>query len=111
MNGPDIVTKTHNVNNKQLFAEIDNFMTEVFSSIGISWANKEHRTEFVDMIDMWMEQFADESGKIIQWDIQCDSRNNTTEDFEVGNIHFDLLYRQRNCFNTTKIEYSFDLTP
>lgn len=102
----NIITKTHNINNKRLFGEIDSFMTEVFESIGIAWSNGQHRVEFVDMIDLWMEQFAFESGKIIQWEIQCDSRNNTALDFETNNVHFDLMYRQKNCFNTTKIQYT-----
>ena len=110
MSEPNLKTKTANINNKRLFKEIDDFMMEVFTTIGLSWSNKEHRSQFVEMIDDWMEQFAEASGKIIQWDIQCDSRNNTPEDFISGNISFILRYRQKNCFNTTEIEYKFAST-
>ena len=110
MSGPFVKTKTSNINNPRLFKEIDEFMVEVFTSIGIVWSNAEHRDSFVGMIDDWMEQFATESGKIIQWDIQCDSRNNTKEDLADGLRNFTLRYRQKNCFNTTEIVYTLDVT-
>ena len=109
-NEPFLKTKTSNINNKRLFKEIDEFMIEVFTSIGIAWSNKEHLESFVDLIDDWMEQFASESGKIIQWDIVCDARNNTSEDADNGIVNFTLRYRQKNCFNTTEIAYTIDVT-
>ena len=98
-------TKTANINNQRVFEEIDEFMIEVFSSLNITWTNKHHREEFVEMIDMWMEQYAFESGKIIQFDILCDSRNNTVKNFKKGPVHFTIRYRQKNCLNTSEIDY------
>ncbi len=107
MNEPKLKTKAHNINNQRLYKEIDDFMIEVFTTISIMWSNKGHRTEFVEMIDMWMEQYAYDSRKIIQWEVICDSRNNTSDDFVNGTVHFTLRYRQKNCYNTSEIEYIF----
>jgi hypothetical protein len=93
-------TKTRNINNKRVFKEIDDFMMDVFGTLNIYWSSPEHRDQLVDMMDMWMEQFALESGEIIQYDIRMKTRNST--------VSFILKYRQRNCYNTTKIEYIFD---
>ena len=92
-------TKTKNINNQRLFEEIDEFMIEVFATLGIRWSNKEHREEMVFLIEDWMEHFALDSGKIIQFEVLC----TVDED-----VHFIIRYRQKNCFNTTEIEYIVD---
>ena len=97
-----IDTKTRNINNKRVFKEIDDFMMEVFSTLNVYWQNMDHRDQFVDMIDMWMEQWALESGKIIQYDIQCSL---PSDDRAI----FSLSYRQKNCLNTSEIEYTFEV--
>lgn len=107
MSEPTLETKTANINNQRLFKEIDEFMIEVFTALShIAWHNKQHRTEFIEMIDMWMEQYAHETGKIIQYNILCDSRNNTPTAFKKGPVNFTLRYRQKNCLNTTEITYT-----
>lgn len=98
-------TKTKNINNKTVFKEIDEFMMDVFGTLNIHWLNGEHRKEFIEMMDMWFEQYALESGKIIQYDIQCDARNNSGKD---DKIHLTLRYRQKNCLNTSEINYIFE---
>jgi len=102
---PTLKTLSRNVNNPTLFKDIDDFMIEVFTTLKITWANKQHRKEFVELIDEWMDQFAYESGKIIQYDVICDSRNNPPEELKKNLLHFLLRYRQKNCLNTTEIEY------
>ena len=102
---PTLKTLSRNVNNPTLFKDIDDFMIEVFSTLRISWVNKQHRQELVELIDDWMDTFAYESGKIIQYDVMCDSRNNPPEELQKKRLHFLLRYRQTNCLNTTEIEY------
>ncbi len=77
-------------------------MMEVFSQLNIYWQNINHRDQLVDMIDMWMEQWALESGKIIQYDIQCHIPS-------ANRAVFCLNYRQKNCLNTSEIEYTFEV--
>ena len=97
-----VKTNTRNINNKRVYEEIDNFMIEVFSSIPVQLSNATHREQLVEMVDMWFEQYALESGKIIQFDVKCSA---PVDD----EVIFALNYRQRNCFNTTTIEYVFEL--
>jgi len=105
MSETTLETKATNINNQRIYEEIDQFMIEIFSTLNITWTNKQHRNEFVSMIDMWMEQYCHETGKIIQYNILCDSRNNTPNAFKEGPIRFTLRYRQKNCLNTSEIEY------
>ncbi len=97
-----IDTKTRNINNQRVFKEIDDFMMEVFATLTIYWQDMNHRDQLVDMIDMWMEQWALESGKIIQYDIQCSVPS-------TDKAIFCLSYRQKNCLNTSEIEYTFEV--
>ena len=103
-------TKTKNINNQKLFKEIDDFMIEVFTTIGINWGNKEHREQLVIMLDQWFDDLVDQTGKIIQYDVICDERNNPRSR-DPGKVHFTIKYRQKNCYNTTQIDYIFDITP
>lgn len=96
-----IETKTKNINNKRIFKEIDDFMMDVFGTLDIYWSNVNHRDQLVDMMEMWVEQYAVESGNIIQYDIRIQTVS--SDEFT-----FVLKYRQRNCYNTTEIHYIFE---
>lgn len=97
-----IKTKTRNINNQRVYEEIDKFMIDVFTELSIHWQNPNHRDQLVEMVDMWFEQFALDSGKIIQFDVQCAFPSD-------DRINFKLKYRQKNCFNTSTIEYIFEV--
>jgi hypothetical protein len=101
-----IETKTKNINNQTLFKELDKLLLELFSMIGgIAWHDRDHREAIADMAnDLLSDLF--ELGKIIQYDVLCDDRNNTDEDLRLGIVHFVVRYRQKNCFNTTEIAYT-----
>ena len=97
-----VTTNKRNINNQRVFKEVDDFMMEVFGTLSIYWHVPDHRDQFVDMVDMWMEQWAVENGKIIQYDVRCVQPSD-------NKIIFTLKYRQKNCFNTSVIEYVFEL--
>lgn len=109
-NNVKLETKTKNINNQKLFKEIDDFMIEVFTAIGIDWKNKHHREQLVMMLEQWLDEFADQTGKIIQYDVICDKRNNPRLR-NSGKIRLTLKYRQKNCYNTTEIDYIFTIAP
>ena len=96
-----IETKTKNINNQRVFKEIDDFMMDVFGTLDVYWSSSQHRDQLVDMMDMWMEQYALESADIIQYDIR-------TKSISDDHSAFILRYRQRNCYNTTEIKYIFE---
>ena len=97
-------TNTKNINSESLFKQINDFMMEVFATIDVSWSLKKHRERFVEMIDEWLEQVSLESGKFSQPDVMCDRRNNKNFNRKVK---FTVRYKQKNCLNTSEIEYIF----
>lgn len=110
MNEQKLQTKTKNINNQRVFEEIDNMMIQVFTTLDFEspWTNKDLREQLVEMVEMFIDNYAVETGKIIQYDVICDSRNNTAKNFQNGPVKFTIRYRQKNCLNTTEIEYLYN---
>lgn len=99
-----ITIKTTNINSKILYAEINQFIEEGINDIGVRWANDTHRESFVEIIEEWLLEYA-VKGKITQFNVICDKRNNLAKELANGNVIFDIEYKQTNCCNTTKIKY------
>ena len=75
--------------------------------MGVIWSSDTHRESFADLFEEWLEEKANE-GKIDQWNVVCDSRNNKVARMEEGHFVFDVYYRQHNCLNTTQLHYEID---
>ena len=103
---PTLKTKTYNINNQRLYKEIDQFMIELFASASVDWTIEDHREMMVDMVEDTLYEIADATGLITQFDVMCDRRNNTRSINRGGSVNFTLKYKQKNCLNTTVIEYT-----
>ena len=95
--------ETRAVNSKQLLASIRQF-EQIFTEYQIVWSNEGMRQSVVDMIDSMMSDIAT-AGKIIQWNVVCDYRNNKVSAMIAGIYNITITYRQTNCLNTTKLKY------
>lgn len=95
------------VNSKNLFEEIHDFVTTGMDDTGVNWASDVQRTAYIEMVDEYLAEVAAE-GKIEQWDIRCNSRNNKLIDMSNGKFVVDVFYRQKNCLNTTQLRYEID---
>lgn len=93
------------VNNKQIFNEIHKFIDEGIITGQVLWSNDIHRESFVEVISDCMEQVELE-GFIDQWNVICDLRNNTVADMNKGIYVLEVIYRQKNCLNTTRLIYT-----
>jgi len=96
------------VNSKILFKEIDEFIQEAIYTIGISWNSSLYRESFVDLIEGWMLDELMGDGKITQVNVMCDERNNPPSKVKLEQYSVLIKYKQRNCLNTTSIEYIID---
>jgi len=97
--------KSRAVNSKILFKEVNELVLLAFADTGITWASDAQRMSFVEMFDELMEQFYEE-GKIEQWNIQSNFKNNTVERMANGKYVFEVFYKQHNCLNVTQLTYS-----
>lgn len=94
---------TKAVNSKQLLAVVRE-LEIIFTDFGIKWASDPQRITAVEIVDEMMEMLYDE-GKISQYNVICDYRNNTINDMAAGIYFLTVTYRQTNCLNTTMLEY------
>lgn len=94
---------TRAVNSKRLLAMIQQ-IEQVFTEYNIIWSNEPLREAAIDMIDSVMESIADQ-GKITQWNVVSDFRNNKISDMNDGKFNVTISYRQTNCLNTTVLKY------
>lgn len=102
---PTLKTRTYNINNQRLFKEIDDFMIELFAAASVDWTIEDHREMMVDLVEDTLYEIAAITGKIVQFDVVCDRRNNPRSVQSGSSVNFTLKYKQKNCLNTTVIEY------
>lgn len=95
------------VNSKILYDEILAFLKEGVYDFGIVWNSEAHRDSFVHVVNDFLFDIAEE-GKIEQFKVIGDKRNNKYSDIEQGIYHVDVSYRQRNCLNVTQIMLTID---
>ena len=95
------------VNSKILYTMISQFIEEGLVDVGVVWNSDIHRESFVELIEEWLEEHAT-AGKIEQWKVVCDNRNNKTKDMDDGFYMFEVYYKQSSCFNTTHIRYEVE---
>ena len=103
----ELKTKTKNVNSKRLFEEINDFVESGLMSLGITWSTPGNRQSFAEVLEEWLEEFQ-QDGRITQYNVICDDRNNPVEQQEEGIFKVYIMYKQLHCLNTTSIEYTLE---
>jgi hypothetical protein len=93
------------VNSQTLYNDIAEFVEGLLDEAGIRWKNDAHRESLVELLDEWLEEYSTD-GKIEQWNVVMDRRNNSPRDMRNGKYTLDISYKQRNCLNTTTIGYT-----
>jgi len=99
-----IKTIKKSVNSKSLFKEIDDFIAEAIRTCDVRWKSSIHVNSFNDLIEGFLQELYFD-GKITQLVVMCDDRNNPPSQTRMDIYHFKVTYKQRNCLNTTQIEY------
>lgn len=97
--------KTRSVNSKSLFNDINDFIKDGITDIGVRWGSDIHRNTFIEVIEDWLKEFFDK-GRITQFNVICDDRNNNQQDFDSGLFRLTVTYKQKHCLNTTVIDYT-----
>lgn len=94
-------------NSKTLLHQITFLIEEGIDDMGIIWSSDTHRESFVDLVDDWLADKADE-GLIQQWNVVCDLRNNKIADMEASRFILDIYFKQVHCVNMTQVRYTID---
>lgn len=101
------VTKVYKaVNSKPLLKEVAGFVEEGLSEFGIQWDSEAQKETLVEVIEDYLSALLEVEGKIDSYKVICDRRNNKASDWEKGIYKLDILYKQKNCLNTTQLLYT-----
>ncbi len=92
------------VNSKILFTEISKFIGEGFNQIGSIFSSESGRLQFIVVLNDFFFTLQ-QNGIITHWNVMCDLRNNKVVDMENGQYRLTTSYKQRNCLNTTELQY------
>ena len=92
------------VNSKILFTEIAKFIEEGLNQMGSIFGNESGRIQFIVVLNDFFHTLQ-VNGVVTHWNIMCDLRNNKVADMEDGQYRLSASYKQRNCLNTTELQY------
>ena len=102
---PEYILKTKHINSKPLLLEISEFVGTIIDDYNIIWSSDSQRDAILEVIDEHMQDLA-EVGKLEQWDVICDERNNKKKDMQNKITHLDIKYVQHNCYNISELNYT-----
>ncbi len=97
-------SKVKNINSKSLYADVTDFVDNIIVEFSIIWESDVHRDAILEVIDEFLMELREE-GRITQFNVICDARNNDTTSSSNGITNMEVHYRQDDCYNTTTIEY------
>ena len=104
MEDSSVVVKSKNINSKNLFKVINDFILEGIHSESVRWRDDMHRESFIEIVEEFLTELAMEA-KITQFNAMCDLRNNSLDDLENGTVLITIKYKQKDCLNVSEINY------
>jgi len=96
--------KTKAVASKFLFKTISEFISEIIEEFSILYQHDVHRDAILEVIEEFLDEQAVD-GKITQYNVICDNRNNNEVLAEAGITNLEIRYRQDNCYSITVLNY------
>lgn len=100
------ILNTKNVNSKPLLKEVSDFIGEIIDTFNVIWDSSSQRDAILEIVDEFLEDMKNNVNKIEQWNVICDSRNNKAKDTKKKEVHLDIYYCQRHCYNVTELHYT-----
>lgn len=89
---------------KWLLKDVSEFVAEIIKEFSILYAHDVARDAILEVLEEHLEEKAME-GKITQYNVICDDRNNNKVLAENGITNLEIRYKQDNCYVTTVLKY------
>jgi hypothetical protein len=96
--------KSKGVASKILHQEVTEFIGGIISEFSVLWERDVHRDAILEVLEEYLEERALE-GRITQYNVVCDARNNNEVLSEAGITNLEVHYKQDNCYVTTVLTY------
>lgn len=106
-----VTHKAYNVNTKRLLTYIVTSVEEVTQEYVFQRTSALSRSydfsQLVEFLDLLMSTMQDDK-QITVYDVVGDHRNNADSDLRMGKIKIEVLFKQFNCLNKTKIVFTVE---
>lgn len=89
---------------KPLLKEVNDFVGEIISEFSVLYQHDVHRDAILEVIEECLDELVD-AGKITQFNVICDNRNNNRVLADAGITNLKITYKQDNCYVTTVLKY------
>lgn len=89
---------------KILLKEVTEFVGSIIDEFSILYAHDVHRDAILEVLDEAFDELV-ESGRITQYNVICDNRNNNQILADAGITNLEITYKQDNCYVTTSLKY------
>ena len=96
--------KSSGVASKSLLKCVTEFVEEIINEFSILYAHDVHRDAILEVMEEHLEELLQE-GKITQYNVICDDRNNNQVLADAGITNLEIRYKQDNCYVTTVLKY------
>jgi len=96
--------KSKGVASKSLHADVTDFVGGIINEFSVLWERDVHRDAILEVLEEKLDELALE-GKITQYNVMCDDRNNNEVLADAGITNLEVHYKQDNCYITTVLLY------
>ncbi len=101
----DVLLRTKSVNNDRISREVDAIVMDIIKSDVSMLENVHQQVEMAEILEDFLTEYAATEPSLQTFEVICDSRNNTKQDYEDGKVHLSVRYQQLNCLNVTELAY------
>lgn len=101
----EVSLKTKNINNKRIANEVDEYVMRCLKSTHRNIFNKEDHQHVAELIEDVLADVIESENVISQLNVMCDARNNSKKELADGIVQVTVRYQQKNCLNTTELNY------
>lgn len=89
---------------KPLLKEVTEFVGSIIDEFSILYAHDVHRDAILEVLEECLDELG-QQGRITQYNVICDNRNNNQILADAGITNLDITYKQDNCYVTTTLNY------
>jgi len=96
--------KSKGVASKFLHEAVTSFIGDIIEEFSILYQHDVHRDAILEVIEEFLEELGEE-GRITQFNVICDDRNNNEVLADAGITNLEIRYKQDNCYVVTILNY------
>lgn len=100
---PELTLNKYNVHSNIIFKQVNQIVEDTYDEI--DWSNDYGRSQYIKFLENYLQEYFYEPGKITQFEVICDHRNNDNNELYRGRVNLRVQYWQTHCITKTTLDY------